>query len=95
MIITTCFLPELLIVSILGVISHFRFQKLLSTSRDSSNARSITQKIRYFQELNLILSLVLLIDSLSFIILSADGLTGRKSLNAHKFSADFLICNSK
>ncbi|KAI8146912.1 hypothetical protein BJV82DRAFT_596990 [Fennellomyces sp. T-0311] len=84
---------ELLIVAILGVISHFRFRKLLNNSRDSNNARSITHKIRYFQELNLILSVVLFIDSMSFIILSADGLTGHKTLNAHKFSADFLICN--
>ncbi|KAI8338154.1 hypothetical protein BC941DRAFT_424725 [Chlamydoabsidia padenii] len=84
---------ELLFVACLGVVSHFRFRKLLNNSRDSNNARSITHKIRYFQELNLILTVVLFIDSIAFIILSADGLTGRKTLNAHKFSADFLICN--
>ncbi|KAG0172292.1 hypothetical protein DFQ28_000144, partial [Apophysomyces sp. BC1034] len=84
---------ELLFISVLGVISHFRFQKLLNNSRDSNNARSITHKIRYFQELNLILAVILFIDALAFIVLSADGLTGKKTLNAHKFSADFLICN--
>ncbi|KAI9260578.1 hypothetical protein BDA99DRAFT_605614 [Phascolomyces articulosus] len=84
---------ELFIVSVLGVISHYRFCKLLKNSRDSNNARSITQKIRYFQELNKLLTLVLFIDALCFIILSADGLTGKKYLNAHKFTADFLICN--
>ncbi|KAI9307952.1 hypothetical protein BJ944DRAFT_261080 [Cunninghamella echinulata] len=84
---------ELFIVACLGVVSHFRFRKLLNNSRESNNARTITHKIRYFQELNLILTVVLFVDSISFIILSADGLTGRKTLNAHKFSADFLICN--
>ncbi|KAI8391546.1 uncharacterized protein BYT42DRAFT_557249 [Radiomyces spectabilis] len=84
---------ELFFVACLGVVSHFRFQKLLSNSRESSNARSITHKIRYFQELNLLLAIVLFLDGLAFIILSADGLTGRKTLNVHKFSADFLICN--
>ncbi|KAI9490369.1 hypothetical protein BDB00DRAFT_961166 [Zychaea mexicana] len=84
---------ELFVVAVLGVISHFRFKKLLNNSRESNNARSITHKIRYFQELNLLLSIVLFIDSVSFIILSADGLTGRKYLNAHKFSADIFICN--
>ncbi|CAO3610054.1 unnamed protein product [Cunninghamella blakesleeana] len=84
---------ELFFVSCLGVVSHFRFRNLLNNSRESNNAKSITHKIRYFQELNLILTVVLFVDSTSFIILSADGLTGRKTLNAHKFSADFLICN--
>ncbi|KAI8081317.1 uncharacterized protein BX664DRAFT_285247 [Halteromyces radiatus] len=84
---------EIFFVACLGVVSHFRFRKLLNNSRDSNNARSITHKIRYFQELNLILTVVLFIDAIAFIILSADGLTGRKTLNAHKFSADFLICN--
>ncbi|ORZ23226.1 hypothetical protein BCR42DRAFT_487232 [Absidia repens] len=84
---------ELLFVACLGVVSHFRFRKLLNNSRNSNNARSITNKIRYFQELNLILTVVLFIDSIAFIILSVDGLTGKKTLNAHKFSADFLICN--
>lgn len=47
------------------------------------------------QELNLILTTVLFTDSISFIILSVDGLTSHKTLNMHKFSADFLICISK
>lgn len=84
---------ELGIVAVLGFISHFRFQKLLNNSRESNNARSITHKIRYFQELNLMLAIILLDCALSFIILSADGLTGRKYLNEHKFTADLLICN--
>ncbi|KAI8147440.1 hypothetical protein BJV82DRAFT_648177 [Fennellomyces sp. T-0311] len=84
---------ELFIIAILGFISHFRFQKVLNNSRESNNARSITHKIRYFQELNLMLAIILLDCALSFIILSADGLTGRKYLNAHKFTADFMICN--
>ncbi|KAI7857998.1 hypothetical protein BDC45DRAFT_499841 [Circinella umbellata] len=84
---------EIFFVASLGVISHIRFSKLLKNSRDSHNGRSITQKIRYFQELNLLLTIVLFVDALSFIILSADGLTGKKYLNAHKFTADFMICN--
>ncbi|CDS03641.1 hypothetical protein LRAMOSA01043 [Lichtheimia ramosa] len=84
---------ELFIVAMLGFVSHFRFRKLLENSRESTNAKSIMHKIRYFQELNLILTVVLMIDALSFIILSADGLTGRKYLNMHKFTADFMICN--
>jgi hypothetical protein len=86
---------ELFIVGCLGVVSHFRFRKLLQNSRDTVNGRSITQKIRYFQEINVILSTVLFGHGTLLTILSGDGLTNRKLLNAHKFSADFFICNSK
>ncbi|ORZ02238.1 hypothetical protein BCR43DRAFT_430240, partial [Syncephalastrum racemosum] len=92
-------IPELvyacqnLIVALLGISSHFRFQKLLENTRESNNSRSIAHKIRYFQELNTILSLAVFLASVSFIILSVDGLTVRKMLNTHKFSADILICN--
>ncbi|KAI9321771.1 hypothetical protein BX666DRAFT_1874943 [Dichotomocladium elegans] len=84
---------ELFFVSLLGFVSHFRFKKLLENTRESTNARSIMQKIRYFQELNIILAVILMVDALSFIILSVDGLTGKKYLNVHKFTADFFICN--
>ncbi|KAG1053947.1 hypothetical protein G6F43_004000 [Rhizopus delemar] len=84
---------ELFIVACLGVVSHFRFKKLLRSSRDTVNGRSIIPKIRYFQEINLVLSTVLFGHGTLLTILSCDGLTGRKYLNAHKFSADFFICN--
>ncbi|KAG1321761.1 hypothetical protein G6F62_010639 [Rhizopus arrhizus] len=84
---------ELFIVACLGVVSHFRFKKLLKSSRDTVNGRSIIPKIRYFQEINLVLSTVLFGHGTLLTILSCDGLTGRKYLNAHKFSADFFICN--
>ncbi|KAI8982421.1 hypothetical protein BDF20DRAFT_835043 [Mycotypha africana] len=84
---------ELFIVGLLGVISHFRFKKLLSNSRDTDNGRSIAHKIRYFQEINKILSTVLFGHGGLLTTLSIDGLTTRKYLNIHKFTADFFICN--
>jgi hypothetical protein len=86
---------ELFIVACLGVVSHFRFRRLLANSRDSVNGRAITQKIRYFQEINVILSTVLFGHGTLLTILSCDGLTRLKALNVHKFTADFFICNSK
>ncbi|KAI9313504.1 hypothetical protein BX666DRAFT_1977149 [Dichotomocladium elegans] len=83
----------LLFISVLGYISHRRFKKLITNTHESNNARSITHRIQYFKELNLLLTIVVFVDAIAFIILSADGLTGPKYLNAHKFSADFLVCN--
>lgn len=84
-----------MLISMLGGISHFRFRKLLSNSQYRNDAQFITHKMKYFQDLNLLLSVALFIFSLCFIILSADGLTAKKTINMHKFAADFLICNSK
>ncbi|CAO3646468.1 unnamed protein product [Mucor fragilis] len=84
---------ELFIVACLGVVSHFRFKKLLRNSRDTPNGRSITQKVLYFQEINIVLSTVLCGHGTLLTILSCDGLTAPKYLNIHKFWADFFICN--
>lgn len=88
-------LVELFIVSCLGVMSHFRFKKLLQHAKDTPNGRAISQKICYFQEINIVLSTALFGHGSLLTTLSIDGLTIRKYLNIHKFSADFFICNSK
>lgn len=67
----------LFIIALLGVVSHFRFRKLIFQTRDSTNGKAITSKIAYFQDLNALLTVSLLIDGACFIILSADGLTGK------------------
>ncbi|KAI8060251.1 hypothetical protein BC940DRAFT_221188, partial [Gongronella butleri] len=84
----------LFIIALLGVRSNWKFNKLLSATKQANNYRSMSSKIHHFQELNRILTVALFIYSISLIILCADGLTGKKTLNAHKFSADFLICNT-
>lgn len=83
------------LISLLGGVSHFRFKKLLSNSQHQNDAQFITHKMRYFQDLNLLLSVALFLFSTCFIILSADGLTNKKMINQRKFLADFFICNSK
>ncbi|CAO3611504.1 unnamed protein product [Mucor fragilis] len=84
---------EMFLISLLGGVSHFRFKKLLSNSQHQNDAQFITHKMRYFQDLNLLLSVALFLFSTCFIILSADGLTNKKMINQRKFLADFFICN--
>ncbi|GAN06662.1 hypothetical protein MAM1_0132d06150 [Mucor ambiguus] len=69
------------------------FKKLLSNSQHQNDAQFITHKMRYFQDLNLLLSVALFLFSTCFIILSADGLTNKKVINQRKFLADFFIFN--
>ncbi|CEP18351.1 hypothetical protein [Parasitella parasitica] len=84
---------ELFTVGCLGVVSHFRFKKLLRNAPDNANGRAIIQKVQYFQEINVILTTVLFGHGGLLTALSADGLTTRKFLNLHKFTADFFIFN--
>ncbi|RUS34357.1 hypothetical protein BC938DRAFT_481016 [Jimgerdemannia flammicorona] len=88
------YFAELLIVCMLGIQSHFRFTKLISQTRNSTNEKTIVQKLTYFMEMNKILIVALLVDSVSLITLSVDGLTPEAFLNKHKFTADLFICNA-
>jgi hypothetical protein len=81
----------MMLISLLGAVSHFRFNKLIG----QNDKQFITPKIRYFQDLNLLLSVVVFIFSFCLIILSADGLTTNKIINKNKFFADFFISNGK
>ncbi|KAI8076094.1 hypothetical protein BDF21DRAFT_464498 [Thamnidium elegans] len=85
---------ELLLISFLGGVSHLRFKKLLSNSQHQNDSQFITHRIKYFQDLNMLLSLALFIFSVCFIVLSADGLTAKKTINRSKFLSDMFICNS-
>ncbi|KAI8640389.1 hypothetical protein BD408DRAFT_390628 [Parasitella parasitica] len=84
---------ELFIISILGGVSHFRFKRLLGKSKDKDDGQFITHKMRYFQDLNLLLSVALFLFASCFIILCTDALTGQKRINKNKFLSDFFICN--
>lgn len=77
----------------LGVVSHFRFRRLLNQLKDKNDTAFMTHRIRYYQDLNLVLSVSLFLFSTALITLSADGLTETKKLNRSKFYSDFLICN--
>ena len=79
----------------LGVVSHFRFRRLLYQLKDHNDSAFMTSRIRYYQDLNLILSIALFLFSSALIVLTVDGLTEAKRLNRNKFDSDFLICNGK
>ncbi|RCH98273.1 hypothetical protein CU097_014587 [Rhizopus azygosporus] len=84
---------ELLAISMLGVVSHFRFRRLLYQLKDHNDSAFMTSRIRYYQDLNLILSVALFLFSSALVVLTVDGLTEAKRLNRNKFDSDFLICN--
>ncbi|KAG1445419.1 hypothetical protein G6F56_009923 [Rhizopus delemar] len=84
---------ELFIISMLGVVSHFRFRRLLIQLKAKKDTAFMTSRIQYYQDLNLVLSVSLFLFSTFLITLCADGLTETKRLNRNKFYSDFFICN--
>lgn len=79
----------------LGVVSHFRFRRLLIQLKAKKDTAFMTSRIQYYQDLNLVLSVSLFLFSTFLITLCADGLTETKRLNRNKFYSDFFICNGK
>ncbi|KAG0340008.1 hypothetical protein BG004_006588, partial [Podila humilis] len=85
----------LLLVSLLGVRTHFRFNSLLKVAIMTATeaTMSVVGKLEYFKDLNIVLSGALFGASVSLGIASADGLTASPTISRNKFASDFLIMN--
>ncbi|KAI9300806.1 hypothetical protein BJ944DRAFT_272429, partial [Cunninghamella echinulata] len=83
---------ELLVVTAIGFMNEFRFKKLIKSSL-AGKRKDITEKLTYFRDMNLLLTISLLVFGSSMFILCADGFTEAKVINKNKFGADLLICN--
>ncbi|CAM0135372.1 unnamed protein product [Umbelopsis sp. WA50703] len=83
---------ELFAIGVIGIFTHTRFKRLIKQTRNSLDSQAVLMKLKYFSELNQLLTCMLLISGTAFIVLSADHLTKTMFLNEHKFSADLLIC---
>ncbi|KAI9257987.1 hypothetical protein BDA99DRAFT_514937 [Phascolomyces articulosus] len=87
---------EVLITAALGVRSNFRFKRIIAASRrnkSSASSNAIINRLSYFKEMNIILTIILFIYGCCFVILCADGLTEDKVINTNKFACDLLIAN--
>ncbi|KAL1925367.1 uncharacterized protein VTP21DRAFT_250 [Calcarisporiella thermophila] len=82
---------ELLLVSLLGIVSEIRFRHLLGITHTQSNSKEIATKLAYFCSMNRLLSAVTMIGSITMFILSVDGLTSEQVIAHNKFASDILI----
>ncbi|CAO3572187.1 unnamed protein product [Mortierella alpina] len=85
----------LLIIGILGVRTHFRFQSLLKVAMltISENTQGVVEKLEYFKDMNKILTGAMFGTGVSLAIASVDGLMPHPVIARHKFASDFLITN--
>ncbi|GAA5809842.1 hypothetical protein MFLAVUS_003257 [Mucor flavus] len=84
---------EMLFTSVLGLRSNVRFKRLLKMSRNLKNGSIIIEKLEYFKDMNIYLTVVLFSYGISLATLCIDGLTTAKVVNQSKFASDFLIAN--
>ncbi|KAG2223706.1 hypothetical protein INT45_007284 [Circinella minor] len=87
---------EVLITAALGIRSNFRFKRIIASSRRNkpgASTNAIVNRLTYFKEMNVVLTIILFIYGACFIILCADGLTEEKVINTNKFACDLLIAN--
>jgi len=84
---------EALIIGLMGIRSHFRFRSLITKTHNVTNGKSIVTKLTYFMEMNVLMTLILIMYGTSFIILCVDGLTPAQTINHNKFATDLLISN--
>ncbi|CAG8481427.1 6829_t:CDS:2 [Paraglomus occultum] len=80
----------LFIIALLGIRSNQRFTMLLRKTGQSIRP-SVVAKLEYFRDMNLYLTMGLIIGSVSVLILCVDALTPNQWLNRRKFTADLLM----
>ncbi|CEP19784.1 hypothetical protein [Parasitella parasitica] len=85
---------KVLITSLLGIRSNRRFRRILNISCNLKHGgTAIAEKLAYFKDMNIYLTIVLFFYAMSLGILCIDGLTAAKTINSNKFASDLLIAN--
>ncbi|CAG8615383.1 15883_t:CDS:2, partial [Funneliformis caledonium] len=84
---------QLFILTLLGVRTHQKFRRLIETISTYKNSSNIIAKIRYFIDMNKLLTSALAIMSAAFCILGIDKFTTAKVINNSKLASDLLIAH--
>ncbi|ORX62657.1 hypothetical protein DM01DRAFT_1330782 [Hesseltinella vesiculosa] len=84
---------EIMTISFLGVRTNFRFQRLIRVAKMNGINSTTLNKIRYFKDINALMSFCLLSYSVSFLIMCIDGLTSAKTIGYSKFATDVILSN--
>ncbi|CAG8455709.1 8935_t:CDS:2 [Paraglomus occultum] len=80
----TCNIPIILY----GIRAHFKFSQFINESKGVLDGQLITSKLVYYRDMNTRFMTCIALGTISFFILSVDGLTPEKTLNSNKFISD-------
>ncbi|GBB88484.1 hypothetical protein RclHR1_01500014 [Rhizophagus clarus] len=87
------FATQMLILVILGIRTHLKFIGLIKITSSYKNSANIIAKIRYFIDMNKLLTSSLAVTSISFYVLSIDLFTPTKLINNSKVASDLLVAH--
>ncbi|CAG8590159.1 16719_t:CDS:2 [Gigaspora rosea] len=82
---------QLIFLTVLGIQTHYRFINLIERSYDDKNAPHIIMKIRYFIDMNKVLTLTLFVTGASFLLLGSDVLIKSRPITNSKIARDSYI----
>lgn len=75
---------QLLILVLLGIRTHIKFLELIKLTSSYKNSANIIAKLRYFIDMNKLLTTSLIVMTVSYYLLSIDLLTSAKFINNSK-----------
>ncbi|CAG8561982.1 14108_t:CDS:2 [Rhizophagus irregularis] len=84
---------QLLILVLLGIRTHLKFLELIKLTSSYKNSANIIAKIRYFIDMNKLLTISLIVTTVSYYLLSIDLLTSAKIINNSKVASDLLAAH--
>ncbi|RGB36576.1 hypothetical protein C1646_813965 [Rhizophagus diaphanus] len=84
---------QLLILVLLGIRTHLKFLELIKLTSSYKNSANIIAKLRYFIDMNKLLTISLIVTTVSYYLLSIDLLTSTKIINNSKVASDLLAAH--
>ena len=80
----TCNIP----IIVYGIRAHYKFSQFINESKGVLDGQLITSKLVYYRDMNSRFMACIALGTVSFFILSVDGLTPERRLNSNKFISD-------
>ncbi|CAO3575932.1 unnamed protein product [Absidia cylindrospora] len=84
---------EVLITALLGIRTYFRFRRIILHGQQTNANAMVINKLKYFMDINSLMTMCLFSYSLSFIIMCIDGMTETKVIATSKFAIDCILAN--
>jgi hypothetical protein len=82
-----------LITAILGIRTFFRFRRIIRHGVETDANPMVMSKLKYFMDINSLMTVCLFSYSISFIVMCADGMTEARVIASNKFAVDCLLAN--
>ncbi|KAI8340590.1 hypothetical protein BC941DRAFT_348402 [Chlamydoabsidia padenii] len=84
---------QIFIIAGLGLRNYFRFGGIIHNGVKSNANSLVINKLKYFKDINSLMTVCLFSYSISFLIMCVDGMTEAKTIASNKFATDCLFAN--